>query len=294
MSFLRSVFEDGVVHCAFLMGKSRLAPLKAQTIPRLELMAAVLAVKQDAVVRREMRLTVDRTVYWCDSMIVIQYVRKRTKRLKTFVANRVATIHEGSSGDQWRYVDSSSNPADIASRGIGAQELLSGCQWSKGPEYLWGDESEWPELPRALPAVESMDPEVKKEPKCCAVTTAETAHGPVDELVERHSSWYKLRIAVAWLLRFVDWLRSRQVGDLRLHVDELKRAEKRILCYVQRKHFGQEIKSLESGSCVSRKSLVYPLEPWLKQGLLRVGGRLKDAPISVETKFPVVCLVMTT
>jgi hypothetical protein len=130
--YLRSVCGDGTIHCAFLMAKSRLAPLKVVTIPRLELMAAVLAVKLDGILRREMHIHVDQTIFWTDSTIVLQYIRNRSKRLKTFVANRVAAIHDGSSVSQWRHIDTNLNPADDASRGLNAKEMLSRDRWSNG------------------------------------------------------------------------------------------------------------------------------------------------------------------
>ena len=76
-------------------------------------------------------------------MIVLLYIRNRSKRLKTFVANIIATIHEGSLPEQWRHVDSFSNPADDASRGLSAVELVSCQRWSKGPDFLWQDKENW-------------------------------------------------------------------------------------------------------------------------------------------------------
>ena len=98
--YMRTATFDGQVRCVLLLAKSRLAPLKIVTIPRLELMAAVLAMQIIEVICREMRIHIDDTVFWTDSMIVLQYIRNRSKRLKTFVANRVATIHEDSLPEQ--------------------------------------------------------------------------------------------------------------------------------------------------------------------------------------------------
>ena len=71
-SYLRLVNENGFVRCSFLIGKSRLAPLKTVSIPRLELTAAVLAVKLDSMLRKELKVEITATTFWCDSTAVLQ------------------------------------------------------------------------------------------------------------------------------------------------------------------------------------------------------------------------------
>ena len=128
-----------------------MAPLKVVTIPRLELMVAVVL---NCLVHGEIEYPMHDTVYWKDSMTVLQYIRNESRRFKTFVANRLAMIHDESSPDQWRHVDSSSNPADIASRGANGSETQNLQQWLHGPDFLWRDEKDWPEQPVQLPALD--------------------------------------------------------------------------------------------------------------------------------------------
>ena len=104
VSYIRLTNISQQVHCVFVLGKSRLAPLKTMTIPRLKLSAAVLAVKMDHLLRSELDITIDRSYFWTDSMIVLQYIQSETKRFHTFVANRVVLIHTASSIDQWDHV----------------------------------------------------------------------------------------------------------------------------------------------------------------------------------------------
>lgn len=78
------------VHVSFLLGKARVAPLKQVTIPRLELTAAVLAVKVDEMLKKELKIQLDNSVFWTDSMTVLKYIKNEDKRFKTFVANRVS------------------------------------------------------------------------------------------------------------------------------------------------------------------------------------------------------------
>ena len=118
VSYLGVVSETGVVHCCFMLGKSKLAPMKQLTIPRLELVAAVVAVQLEVTLRKELYMQVDRSVFWSDSMVALQYIKNKTTRFHTFVANRIAMIHENSDPVQWRFVDTKRNPADHISRGI--------------------------------------------------------------------------------------------------------------------------------------------------------------------------------
>ena len=287
-SYLRILNEEGNVHCSFLLGKSRLAPIKRMTIPRLELSAAVIAVKMDSLLHRELGLEIDESVFWTDSMIVLQYIKNTTKRFQTFVANRVAIIHDGSHPSQWRYVDTKSNPADDASRGLRASEILSNQRWKQGPDFLWEDESQWPVLPQGSPDLLTDDQEVKKEAKSCAVTT--DSKNLLEEMFKRYSCWFRLKKAVAWLIRFSKWLRKGKPKlTTGLTVDELQDAEKGIVRYVQRRNYPNEFAALESGKEVSRKSSIFKLEPFKDDdGMLRVQGRLQSAPISDAARQPLI------
>ena len=87
VSYLRIQGSDGCVASTLVMAKSRLAPLKKMTIPRLELQAATLATRQDALLRRELGVDLARSQYWTDSTIVLQYISNTEARYHTFVAN---------------------------------------------------------------------------------------------------------------------------------------------------------------------------------------------------------------
>ena len=83
------------------MAKSMLAPLKAMTIPRMELSAAVLATRLDQMIRRELDLLVDGSTFWTDSTCILQYIENKDKRFQIFVANHVSAIFDQSKGTQW-------------------------------------------------------------------------------------------------------------------------------------------------------------------------------------------------
>ena len=136
VSCLWFVDEQGVIHCSFVTGKTRNAPIKEWTIPHLELQATVLAVRLSNSILRELDLQVEET-FWSDSMTPLQYIKNQTRRFHTFVANRMAEFQETTFPEQWHYLPGSIDPADDGSRGVSAQHFQPG--WS-GQSFLWQSE----------------------------------------------------------------------------------------------------------------------------------------------------------
>ena len=116
-SYLRLVDSEQRVHCSLIMGKSRVVPLKHVTIPRLELVAALVSVKISSLLQRELEYESVTNWFWSDSKILLGYIANDSHRFHTFVANRVQQIREHTEPSQWRYVSTKENIADLASRG---------------------------------------------------------------------------------------------------------------------------------------------------------------------------------
>ena len=113
-SYLKFTNKAGQVHCSLVLGKARVAPLKMVTIPRLELTAAVVAVKAKAFLKAELGLENASHTFWTDSRVVLGYIKNTDKRFHVFVANRIQQIRSHSQESQWRHVESTENPADEA------------------------------------------------------------------------------------------------------------------------------------------------------------------------------------
>ena len=317
VTYLRLVDVEERIHCAFLIGKSRLAPLRPMTVPRLELSAAVLAVQLDRTVREELDIPINQSTFWSDSTCVLQYIRNQSKRFHTFVANRLSVIHENSAPHQWRHVSSELNPADEVTRGLTVDEMSASNKWLSGPEFLKKKEEFWPCDPTIRqPELSDDDLEIKREVQL--YNQSSTSHASKDvlsRLIERYSSWDRLRRAVAWLLRFKTWFIEKYRGgsvNLRpqcclergplLSVEEVKCAEREVIKHVQRLFFPDVIKAMQriSSSKPPRqvaselKSFKIPaymrkLHPFLDDvGILRVGGRLENALIKYEAKHPII------
>ena len=121
---------------SFVLGKSRVAPKKTVTIPRLELNAAAVACKLAALVTKQIPLQLSDTTFWTDSMAVLRFIHNKHSRFKVFVANRLSIIHELSQPKQWRYVNTKENPADVASRGALPSDSIQLKFWIHGPKFL--------------------------------------------------------------------------------------------------------------------------------------------------------------
>jgi hypothetical protein len=116
IAYLRLEDTNEQIHCAFVIGKARLAPLREISIPRLELTAAVISVRLSKVIQEELDLEIERIYYWTDSMSVLKCINNKSKRFHTFESNRLTVIRSGSDPSQWTYVNRDDNPADDGSK----------------------------------------------------------------------------------------------------------------------------------------------------------------------------------
>ena len=102
-TYLCLINRESKVHCSLIIGKSRVAPLKHVTIPRLELVAALVSAKISVLLKRELEYEKITEWFWTDSKIVLGYIANNACRFHVFVANRVQQIREHTEVSQWRY-----------------------------------------------------------------------------------------------------------------------------------------------------------------------------------------------
>jgi len=127
---------------SFVMAKTRVVLMKSRTLPRLELMAAVIdSCLCKFVLKSLHHLSFDVTM-WLDSQITLHWLLGK-KKLQQFVANRVNEIHRLLLDFTWRYCPTECNPADLLTRGISALGLQTSDLWHHGPDWLT-QESKWP------------------------------------------------------------------------------------------------------------------------------------------------------
>lgn len=133
---LRIIRENGDVFCNLIAAKTKVAPVKLVTIPRLELCGAVLLSRLVTKCIKALNMPDFQLFAWCDSKIVLAWLATHPNRWVTFVANRVIEIQQGFDANNWMYVPSKNNPADIASRGCSVKELEHSSLWWHGPTFL--------------------------------------------------------------------------------------------------------------------------------------------------------------
>ena len=294
VSYIRMTNELDEVHCMFLLSRSRVAPLKVLSIPRLELMAAVLAVEADKILRRELDVNIEASYYWTDSMIVLKYIANQDKRFQTFVANRLSKIHEWTTVDQWHHIKSELNPADAVSRGASVEDMKVKYRWLLGPQFLWTSDDKWNDYNETLCDIPESELEIKKQ---MHVLQVEVTMMPVDKLIQHYSSLHRLKKAVVWILRIKNILLSKshkeqdrieQLFKTNITVEELMFAERYIVEYVQHSVFAEEIKQVSREGQVSTSSNLRKLCPILIDGLLCVGGRLRRSNLDDSAKHQVI------
>ncbi|XP_037778187.1 uncharacterized protein LOC119574962 [Penaeus monodon] len=281
--YLRVPLGGGTYQVSFVVARSRVAPIKRVTLPRLELLGALLCARLLDFVKSALYL--DKTVTYCcwtDSKVALAWIKGNPCRWKAFVSNRVVEIQSLTSPCHWYHCSGKENPADLISRGELAEPLVNSTLWINGPTWLsepltLSDKGETVDLP-----VEESYSE--KIISCVSVTTPNIFE------FERWSHFNKAHHIVGWVMRFINNARPHSVKmSGPLSSGELVKAKTKLFYCVQREKFAQEIADLRKGKSPARSSPLCRLDPFVDdEGLLRIKGRLENADLSFESKHPII------
>ncbi|XP_062540876.1 uncharacterized protein LOC134208930 [Armigeres subalbatus] len=275
--YTRCISPNGTVSVELVCSKSRVAPLKPMTIPRLELCGTLLLARLVEKTISAMKIPFSKVTLHTDSQVCLSWFAKSPLALNQFVANRVATIHELTQDYKWCYVRTYDNPADIISRGVLPAELFEMEQWFKGAPTLWLQDSsdndericlDDNELPELKPAI---------------VATA--VQRPMSLDLTRMSSFRRLQRAWAYVLRFIKNVRTKVRNTSDLQVCEIAEATQTILKLVQKEAFDEIFDAMVKGKQLKQyRGLALFVD---KDGIIRVGGRLKYSSIPYDGKHQI-------
>ena len=291
--------QNGKKECSLIVSKTRVAPLPAQTIPRLELLGALLLARLIVNVREALSSIVSDYECFTDSLVVLHWIKGTDKNWKPFVQNRVQEIRASTASEYWSYCKGKNNPADLPSRGMTLLELAESRIWFQGPAWL-RECDEDRDTGALLPPVQVLGelhvrereegallpPECLKELRAkdrelALFNAFEPREKGIGEImnIERFSSFEKLIKSTAYVLLFVAMLVSLKEGTDNSSSNILEE-------YKQEAEY-MWIRETQGGRIKPEWKLQFSLIVD-DHGVWRCGGRLQNAELSFDTRHPII------
>ncbi|GFQ70113.1 integrase catalytic domain-containing protein [Trichonephila clavata] len=258
--YLRFVTCNNKIETSFICSKSRVAPLKSLTLPRLELTAALLSARLAKQVSSCLKFNAN-IYYWTDSLISYYWIRGDSSAFKPYIKNRVQEIQLLSDPSQWGHCPGKDNPADLISRGTSAVKLAQNELWWHGPPWLKPAPDHWPNRQRDILDSELCSEELEYR-SSVHVAVTQQRESLVD--INRFSSLKKLLKVTAWVFRFVNNARIvNKSMNFYITADEIQNAEYFWLKYVQYEFYSAEILTLKRNEQLRCSSEIKSLVPYL-------------------------------
>lgn len=294
VAFYLRANNDDIITTNLVFSKTRVAPIKRFTVPKLELSAAHLMSLLLEEVCAAHNVDIKNCFLWTDSMIVLHWINKCPTKLDTFTGNRVAIIQEKTEKAQWKHIATKQNPADIASRGIFPNEIVDNVLWWNGPSFLTEKIDHWP---RNAIKLKNSDIEIinktEKHPEAVVAIVEQKKVNVLcnsnGSILYQHSTFIKLMRITGFVLRFIRNCRAAKLTNEELHVNEMLDAENVWIRGCQQLDFKKEIECLTKNTEMDKHSPLKKLTPFLdKENILRLSGRVKRSNMPYDTIHPIV------
>lgn len=275
--YLRSINEEGRVSISFVSASSKIVPKRVPTIPRLELCAALDLSSNIGDVSEKLDIPPESVFLHTDSTIVLGYLTNSTKRFSGYVTRRRDEILRNHDVSRWNYVETSGNPADIASRRQSFQTLSTSC-WLSGPDKLYTF------VPKQLPNIPSDLPETDASESVFKTTLV--TNPIIDSILSKCSSLTKALGVLVHVVNFGITLKNRVNSSkdtpMRSFINR-DDALKYVIRSSQSCHFPQLLSDTRS-QCGN----LIQLSPFIDEnGIIRVGGRLAESKLDYCNKYPI-------
>ncbi|XP_062541318.1 uncharacterized protein LOC134209344 [Armigeres subalbatus] len=279
------LISDGTIICNLVTAKTKVAPLKPLSIPRLELQAAVLGARLASFVSKNHTITIEKKVFWSDSSTVLAWIRSDARRYRQYVACRIGEILTLTESKEWKWVPTNMNCADEATKWGRGPSLSSEGRWFQGPEFLYRPEQHWPHQKCRQNMV------TEEELRTCFVHGVQKYEPTVE--FKRFSKWTRLVRSVAYMVRFINNARRSKGQRIvtSLSSEELGIAETIIWRLSQQESFPDEVSQLkQANGKVEKSSKIYKLSPYIDEnGVLRQNGRIGAATNTrFDMKYPII------
>ena len=273
--YLRVTTEDQC-QSELVVSKTRVAPLSKLSIPRLELLSALILARLITNVKSafEGQITIDKVCCWTDSLTALYWIRGIDKEWRTFVESRVKEIRCLVLPEFWDHCPGSENPADIPSRGMSVTNLAKSQTWFHGPEWLLSSEEYWPSTTLET-ELESATEELRADKGKTSVLLSTVPSSPSVIDCKRFSSYERLLRVTAYVRRFFHNGQKKNRISGTLSTEEIEQSDsiwiRELQTTLDHKQFDKQLGLFRDDNHI-----------------LRCRGRLDNADLPYSTRHPAV------